>query len=1077
MKTFIILFAIVLIGLIVCNPTESSTKTNSLILLDHQSGIDFTDSAIELVNKCAGEVYHVFRSKVLMGYVPPDNVAHLIGKAGILNIYQNQTQPDKTDPITNSAIQAFNNLLQPVKELTEEEMQKRTLEGIRDKVRITYPSKSSKTDLPDRFTSEYMIGRVAVGIVIVEGNGDPQYDWTPQGLDSVTAQIIQGLDWLANKASESNSNVCWFYDWHYSVPVNGEPINGPSGVDCTDEDCVVWWIAQAMSAIGYGSGDLSAVYNYVHDIRYMNRTDWAFAMFVANGNTFTDGEYAWAMGWNDRHFLGIPIGRDHGGPYLVMTRDNKVFGLDDMWHVVAHESFHMFGPVDEYERAGGSCENSGSCDDKFGYLQIENRNCEYCDGSTYCVMRDVWAWQGVCVYTRYQAGWRDLDGDGPADPIDPNSHRYCWIDPPLVGGPVQIGDIIKTWTLDGDFVKSIAITPDNCGLRLDGYCAVMWDGTNAWGATCAPGIYLLTLNDGSPHTIPLLTADPSVSPVFSNIQFENGVLYWRLSDGWAYVRLKIYDSSDQLVLYPIKDKFYFPNSYYQNEHHETILFGLIEGETYTAEFFGWSPAGRASNITEYSFVYHGPRVLSPNGGEEWESMSTHDIIWDFPGVSGNVKIEYSTDGGTSWKLIIYNTPNDGFYPWTLPYTYEILSACRVKVSAGLDGVPWDMSDEDFSITPPYSIAPSNLTGSQSGPDRVTLNWQDNTSIEWGFTIYCDGCLCGFVGPNVTTYVDSGLVPGRSYVYWVKAYWEASESPPSNADTVTLSSFGSFSSPGEFPIKNDISTFSGIPSKEDTLCDLWIGYTTGYPGHFAEIEMWMANLAQVCGFNFLIKLRDLDSTYSDSANFHTVNISQDSILIGSDWVDYPVRECFIDTTGSLISNFNSLFSRGQPADTTLPDSKYLWVKGWAPPDNCIPVSPSYRVLFKLGVDLSCICDSDTMRWVLFDIPFGYLVDHRGNSVPFRYYPQGKLFAWVSVPGDANNDSTVNMADITFLVNYLFGGGDPPCIWEAADPDSSCDVNIGDIIYLVNYLFGQGPRLKRGCFCPELPVGRRRDIDIP
>jgi hypothetical protein len=383
MKTFIILFGIVLIGLIVCSPVESSTKTNSLILLDHQSGIDFTDSVIKLVNYYAGEVYHVFRSKVLIGYVPPDNVARLIGKAGILNIYQNQTQPDKIDPIVNSAIKAFNNLLHPAKELTKEEMQKRSLEGVKDKVRITYPTKASNTDLSDRFTSEYMIGRVAVGIVIVEGNGDSQYDWTPQGLDSVTAQIIKGLDWLANKASESNSNVCWFYDWHYSVPVPVEPIEGPSGSDLTDEDGVIDWIGWAMLAMGYNPGALfgnyfadgvSAIYDYVHDIRYVNRTDWCFAMFVANGDTFTDGRYAWAMNWNDRHLLGQPIGRDHGGPYLVMTHDYWYFGLDDIWNVVAHESFHIFGPVDEYADAGGACENSGSCDDKFGYLQIENRN-------------------------------------------------------------------------------------------------------------------------------------------------------------------------------------------------------------------------------------------------------------------------------------------------------------------------------------------------------------------------------------------------------------------------------------------------------------------------------------------------------------------------------------------------------------------------------------------------------------------------------------------------------------------------------------------------------------------------------
>ncbi len=94
-----------------------------------------------------------------------------------MTIYQNQTEPDKTDPLVNSAIKAFNNLLQPVKELAEEEMQKRSLEGFKDKVRITYPTKDSKTGLSDRFTSEYMIGRVVVGIVVVEGNSNDRYDW------------------------------------------------------------------------------------------------------------------------------------------------------------------------------------------------------------------------------------------------------------------------------------------------------------------------------------------------------------------------------------------------------------------------------------------------------------------------------------------------------------------------------------------------------------------------------------------------------------------------------------------------------------------------------------------------------------------------------------------------------------------------------------------------------------------------------------------------------------------------------------------------------------------------------------
>jgi len=59
-------------------------------------------------------------------------------------------------------------------------------------------------------------------------------------------------------------------------------------------------------------------------------------------------------------------------------------------------------------------------------------------------------------------------------------------------------------------------------------------------------------------------------------------------------------------------------------------------------------------------------------------------------------------------------------------------------------------------------------------------------------------------------------------------------------------------------------------------------------------------------------------------------------------------------------------------------------------------------------------------------------------------------------DSDQDDGVNIADLTFLVSYLFGGGDlPECFEEAnVDGDETETVNIADLTYLVAFLFGGG-----------------------
>ncbi len=80
-------------------------------------------------------------------------------------------------------------------------------------------------------------------------------------------------------------------------------------------------------------------------------------------------------------------------------------------------------------------------------------------------------------------------------------------------------------------------------------------------------------------------------------------------------------------------------------------------------------------------------------------------------------------------------------------------------------------------------------------------------------------------------------------------------------------------------------------------------------------------------------------------------------------------------------------------------------------------------------------------------------------------------------DVNLDGEVNVADVVYLADYLFAGGDPPLVPGTADLNCDALVNIADLTFLVEYLFVGGPE---PTFCQGAPAKRleekRGDISI-
>jgi hypothetical protein len=111
-------------------------------------------------------------------------------------------------------------------------------------------------------------------------------------------------------------------------------------------------------------------------------------------------------------------------------------------------------------------------------------------------------------------------------------------------------------------------------------------------------------------------------------------------------------------------------------------------------------------------------VLSPNGGEAWEIGSVHDITWTSVN-TGPVKIERSTNNGSTWVTIAASTDNDGVYTWTVPNL--AYTQCLIRISEAADGSPIDTSDAVFTMAGFRVTSPAGGAQWTVGSSR-TITW-------------------------------------------------------------------------------------------------------------------------------------------------------------------------------------------------------------------------------------------------------------------------------------------------------------------------------------------------------------------
>ncbi|MCK4654582.1 MAG: T9SS type A sorting domain-containing protein [Candidatus Cloacimonetes bacterium] len=101
-------------------------------------------------------------------------------------------------------------------------------------------------------------------------------------------------------------------------------------------------------------------------------------------------------------------------------------------------------------------------------------------------------------------------------------------------------------------------------------------------------------------------------------------------------------------------------------------------------------------------------VVSPNGGEQWEQGSTHDITWTSINFDDNVKIELGMVWNRTREVLIASTENDGSWEWNIPIDQTISDWYVIIISDAIDGDPSDQSDDPFSIIEPIPVTPYTI---------------------------------------------------------------------------------------------------------------------------------------------------------------------------------------------------------------------------------------------------------------------------------------------------------------------------------------------------------------------------------
>jgi Dockerin type I domain len=419
-----------------------------------------------------------------------------------------------------------------------------------------------------------------------------------------------------------------------------------------------------------------------------------------------------------------------------------------------------------------------------------------------------------------------------------------------------------------------------------------------------------------------------------------------------------------------------------------------------------------------SFKISSLALSSPVGGEFWTNNSVHNVTWAATGVS-NVKLEYTTDNGTTWNNIVASTSGTtGSYAWTLPaLSYDLV---KVRITDLANSSLIGQSTNYFSVANNTStLSPATGSSSSTNFTGTGITFTGNVTVSAPVTVN-----------YYSTHIAAGTLP--SGVQIVSPYFWV------------VTNTGSIFTNGKMIVP--LSFLSGIGNssslrwlKRTNKADAWTNIGGTVNGSNLESNVAFSSFSEFA-------IGSVDST-----NFvPTLTLNLTAFIQGITNIGGTAMTNAVNPISVTVELHNSTTPYALvESKTGVLNTAGVGIFNFTTAVNATP----YYIVFKSANTIetwSAAAQSFTSGALSYDFTTAAAQAYESNMI----YIGSK---WCIYSGDVNQDGSIDSQDITAIdndyTNYAYGPGLVTDINGDGSVDSQ-DITMCDNNY-TNYVYAAKP----------------------